>query len=198
MADYVVYVKSGDPSGRRPYRMRARAEAAAETGERILEAAVAAFDELPADEITLAAVAERAGVTVQTILRRYGSKRGLFEAAIAHLALRMGEDRGAPPVGDVKGAVGPLVDHYEKFGDRIVKMLSEELRNPELHALADIGRTFHAEWCKVAFAPALEGLRGARRERRLAQFVTLTDIYAWKLLRRDRGLSRRQTKVALY
>lgn len=187
-----------DSTGKRPYRMQARAEAKAATGERILDAAIAVFDERPTEEVTLTAVAERAGVTVQTILRHYRSRQGVFEAAIGHVALKMGKDRGLPPIGDVKGAVGPLVDHYEEFGDRIVRMLSEELRNPTFHALASLGREFHAEWCKQAFAPALKGLRATQRERRLAQFVALTDIYMWKLLRRDRGLSRRQTKLALY
>ena len=46
--------------------MGARAKAAAATGERILDAAEAVFDERPTDEFTLAAVAERAEVTVQT------------------------------------------------------------------------------------------------------------------------------------
>ena len=35
------------------------------------------------------------------------------------------------------------------------------------------------------------------RERRVAQFVAVTDIYVWKLLRRDRELSARQTKLAM-
>jgi AcrR family transcriptional regulator len=60
--------------------MGARAEAAAARGERILDAAEAAFDELPFDEITLAVIAERAGVSAQTIIRRFGGKEGLFLA----------------------------------------------------------------------------------------------------------------------
>jgi hypothetical protein len=35
------------------------------------------------------------------------------------------------------------------------------------------------------------------RERRLAQFVAICDVYTWKLLRRDAGLSRRQTELAV-
>ena len=42
-----------------------------------------------------------------------------------------------------------------------------------------------------------DSLRGAKRERRLAQFVTCTDIYTWKLLRRDRGLGPKETKLAM-
>lgn len=191
-------VHPGDSKAKRPYRMRARAEQAASTRERILDSSVAVFDELPSGQRTLDAVAERAGVTVQTVLRHFGSRQSLFEASVIHLGIKMGADRGAPPVGDVQGAVGPLVDHYEKFGDRIIRVLSEEPGNPDFQQLTDLGRRFHAEWCEQAFAPALDDLRGAERARRLAQFISLTDIYTWKLLRRDRNLSRRQTKLALY
>lgn len=178
--------------------MQARAKATARTRERILNASIEAFDQLPTDQITLAAVAERAGVTVQTILRHFGDRRRLFESAVTHLGMEMGTDRGLPPVGDLKGAVGPLIDHYEKYGDRIIRMLAQEPGNPDLQQLADLGRQFHAHWCERAFAPALVALKGADRARRLGQLVALTDIYMWKLLRRDRQLSRRQTKLALY
>ncbi|MFL5885485.1 MAG: helix-turn-helix domain-containing protein, partial [Thermoleophilaceae bacterium] len=65
-------------NGKRPYRMTARAEAAAATGERILEAAAELFHARPFDEVTLEDVARRAGVSSQTVIRRYGSKEGLF------------------------------------------------------------------------------------------------------------------------
>ena len=47
------------------------------------------------------------------------------------------------------------------------------------------------------FAPALAGLRGVERARRLAQLIAVTDVLTWKLLRHDRHLSRRQTELAL-
>jgi hypothetical protein len=33
--------------------------------------------------------------------------------------------------------------------------------------------------------------------RRLAEFVAVTDVYMWQVLRRNRGLSREQTEFAL-
>jgi AcrR family transcriptional regulator len=186
-----------DPSGKRPYRMKARAESTAATRQRILEAAQRTFDELLFDELTLAAVAERAGVSVQTVLRHFDSRDGLFTASIQHLAMQLAADRSGEPSGEPEEIVADLVDHYEKFGDRILRGLAQEEREPTLRMLADLGRGFHLQWCKQAFAPALTGLRGAKRERRVAQFVAVTDIYVWKLLRRDRGLSQPQTKVAM-
>ena len=60
---------------KRPYRMTARAESAARTGERIIDAAVEMFSEEPSRSISLDGVAHRAGVTVQTVIRRFGDVR---------------------------------------------------------------------------------------------------------------------------
>jgi AcrR family transcriptional regulator len=188
---------SGREPPKRRYRMQARAEATAATRGKILDAVEVAFEELFYDEITLSEVARRAGVSVQTVLRHFESKENLFLASYLQTAERMGADRGPLPVGDAGMIVGDLVDHYERFGDRILWMLAQEEREPMLKHLADAGRIYHLQWCRQAFAPALEGLRGKTGERRLAQFVTATDIYTWKLLRRDRGLSKQQTKLAM-
>jgi AcrR family transcriptional regulator len=181
----------------RPYRMKARAEAAEATRTKILDAAEDAFEELQFDEITLTAVAERAGVSVQTILRHFESKDTMFVASLLHTGAKMAGDRGVVPVGDLEQVVDELVDHYEQHGNRVLRMLSQEDREPVLKQLADLGRAYHLEWCKQAFGSALRGLPRTERERRVAQFVAGTDIYTWKLLRRDRGLSRRQTKLAM-
>jgi len=177
--------------------MRARAETTAATREKILDAAEAVFDEHPIDGLTLAAVAERSGVTVQTILRHFDNRDGLFMAALLQAGMKMRGDRETAPVGDVAQAVGVLVDHYEQFGHRVLRMLAAEERRPSLGPFVDVGRAYHREWCERVFAPALVGLRGARRERRIAQIVAVTDVYVWKLLRRDRELSLRQTKLAI-
>lgn len=177
--------------------MQARAKATEATRERILEASEAVFDERPVDEFTLAAVAERSGVTVQTVLRHFGNRDGLLVSSLLHTGLKMRDSRDSSPIGEPLTAVGELVDHYEEFGDRILRMLSGEERDPTLRAVAEFGRGYHREWCEKAFKVSLGELRGAERKRRVAQFVAITDIYVWKLLRRDRGLSLRQTKLAI-
>ena len=65
----------------RPYRMVARAKSTEATGERILDATVELFWERLADQIRLEDVAAVAGVTVQTVIRRFGTKEELFAAA---------------------------------------------------------------------------------------------------------------------
>ena len=194
---YGVAMSGGDAKAKRPYRMQARARAAEATRKKILDAVEVAFAELFYDEITLSEIARRAHVSVQTVLRHFESKEGLFLASYLHTGEKMGADRGPLPIGDPDRIVADLVDHYERFGDRILWLLAQEEREQILIHLADAGRLYHLQWCRQAFAPALEGLRGKTHERRLAQFVTATDIYTWKLLRRDRGLSKPQTKLAM-
>ena len=177
--------------------MVARAESAAATGERILDAGVAVFWELPYEAVTLDEVARRAGVSVQTVIRRFGGRDGLFAAAAERETERVRAQRFQAPVGDAEGAVRVLLDHYEEMGDRVLRLLADEHRDGELRAIADRGRAFHREWCERVFAPTLAPLEGAARQRRLAQLVAVCDVYTWKLLHRDAGLSRDQTAVAL-
>jgi AcrR family transcriptional regulator len=186
-------MKAGE-TGRRPYRMAARANAAAATGERILAAAAEVFYEkadLPLDE-----VAARAGVTVQTVIRRFGGREGLFAAGLERESRRVRE-RDTAPVGDVAAAVRVLLDHYEEYGDKVLTLLAVESRSPAATQVVGQGRLLHRAWCERTFAPALAGLDEAARSRRLAQFVAVADVYTWKLLRRDAGLSRDDVELAL-
>ena len=177
--------------------MVARAEAAAATRERILDAAVQVFWESPGKQVSLEEVARRAEVSVQTVIRRFGGRDGVMAAAGEREAQRTMEQRLKAPVGDLAGAVRVLVDHYEAMGNRVLKMLAEEERVPELREIAGRGRELHRQWCARVFATALRGRSGVERERRLAQLVAVCDVYTWKLLRRDARLSRRQTELAM-
>jgi AcrR family transcriptional regulator len=177
--------------------MGARAEAAAATGERILDAAEELFWAGPVERISLDALASRAGVSVQTVIRRYGSKDGAIVAAAERASRRVRAQRDEAPVGDVAGAVANLLDHYEALGERALRLLAEEDSSPTMRAITADGRRLHRDWVQRTFAPQLAGLRGARRARRVAQLVGVTDVYMWKLLRRDAGLSRAQVEVAL-
>lgn len=177
--------------------MRARADAAAATAERILDAAVELFWERPSVDISLDEVARRAGVSVQTVIRRFGGKDGLLAAGGEREARRIGAQRFQATPGDVTGAVSVLIDHYEEFGDRVVRMLAEEQRVAALAVVADRGRQLHRDWCTRMFADALERRSGVERERLLAQLGAVCDVYTWKLLRRDSRLSRRQTELAV-
>lgn len=181
----------------RPYRMVARAASTAATADRILDAAIACFWERPAADLPLDAVAARAGVTVQTVIRRFGGRAGLFEAAARREAERIARDRDPTAVGSPEAAVRQLVRHYEAMGDVVLRLLAEAARSPGLGGIVRSGRDFHRGWCEAVFGDALAGLTDATRTRRLAQLVAVCDVQTWKLLRRDAGLSRRETEHAL-
>lgn len=183
-------------AARRAYRMTARARAAAATGERILSTATEVFLGRPYEQVSLDDVAREAGVTVQTVLRRFGSKEGLVAAAAEVGMERVRAERAGAPIGDLAGAVRNLVDHYEEWGARVLRMLGQEENVPPVRKVTDAGRQLHRAWVERTFAPWLRG-SGAARARRLAQLAAVTDVYVWKLLRQDQGLSRSATERTL-
>jgi AcrR family transcriptional regulator len=170
--------------------MVVRAEAAAATRERLLASAWRHFSERPYEQVRLAEVAADAGVTVQTLHLRFGTKDELFVAAWAWAVGPEGARRDAAPAGDIRAAVRLIYDSYERQGDAVLRMLAAEERIPAVHAMAESGRAWHRGWVERTFAPLLAGVRGAARERRLVALVVATDLLVWKLLRREMGLDR--------
>ena len=182
---------------KRRYRMTARAEASAATERRILEAALRLFGELLYDQVSLRAVAARAGVTVQTVLRRFASKEQLFAVVAEWASPQIRGERDAAPVGDVAGAVRGLVDAYEGWGDYVLHLLAQEPRTATIRAVTDAGRRYHRGWVERCFGPLLGDAPPPERDQRLTQLVAVTDLYVWKLLRRDLGLARDQTEATV-
>lgn len=174
--------------------MSARAETAAATGERLLAAAWQHFATRPYEDVLLREIAGEAGVTAQTLHARFGSKDELLTAAYAWFGAQEISQRPATPTGDMKVAIGLLFDRYEQHGQAILRMLSQEERTPAIHQMTDLGRAYHRHWAQTTFAPLLSGLRGARRERRLAAIAVATDLLVWKLLRLDMNHPRAQAE----
>ena len=188
-------MKDGTPSPRRPYRMTARAEAAAATARRILEAVVHLHAERFHDQITLEDIAERAGVTVQTVLRRFGSKEQLLDAAAAMVSEHVVRQRQQAPVGDVAGAVDNLLTHYEEQGRTVLRLLAQEARVTQFQPILEQGRHLHYDWVATTFRPFLD--RACDRDRLHAQLIALLDVYVWKVLRLDLGLEPADVRTAL-
>lgn len=177
--------------------MGSRAEAAEETRTRILDAVIGLHMERYYDQVSLEDVAGRAGVTVQTVLRRFGSKERLIDAASEVVRGRVASQRSEAPVGDVAGAVENLVDHYEEWGESVLRLLAQEDRVPAFRKATDAGRALHQDWVERTFAPFLAEHAGEARRRLLAELVAVCDVYFWKILRMDLGLDREQTALAL-
>src|SRR3954468_1168649 len=112
-----------EATARRPYRMRARTEAAERLSSEILDAAFELWLERSYDEITLQEVADRAGVSLSTVMRRFGSKEGLLGTIVK--TDRLGEValRESVEAGDVDAAVRTLCEGYERLGDAVMRNL---------------------------------------------------------------------------
>src|SRR5690242_8311387 len=91
----------------RSYDMRARAQAKSATNDAIVDAAVSVLVAERSFRITLAAVAERAGVTVKTVLRHFGTREALVDAAWSRLFHEVVAERRPPPA-DRDGALAVL------------------------------------------------------------------------------------------
>jgi AcrR family transcriptional regulator len=175
----------------RGYRMVARAASAEETARRIREAARDAFVARDFDQVTLEEIARAAGVTLQTVLRRFGSKEALLEAAADDERPRILASR-LPPGGGVAPALRRLVDSYEAIGHMGWRMLRQE-ELPQFHALLVGARRLHRGWLERVFAGVLDGQPRRERARRLTLLFGATDYYLYKLWRRDLGHSRAAT-----
>src|SRR3954468_3347508 len=174
--------------------MVARAEAAAATRERLLEAARRHFSEGPFDGVRLADVAAEAGVSVQTLLAHFGSKEALFVAAWARRMAPEGARRDNVPAGAVRSAVSVLYESYDRDGDAVLRLLALEERIAAVHEMAEAGRRWHRAWVERTFEPLLDGPSRGERERRLVALVVATDLLTWKLLRREMGLGRAEAE----
>jgi hypothetical protein len=98
------------------------------------------------------------------------------------------------PAGDPPRAIRALYDQYERRGDANIRLLGKEDTDPHVKRLMERGRAVHREWVEQVFAPALDACPAAERDGLLDLLIVATDVYTWKLLRRDRGLSRRRAE----
>ena len=100
-------------------------------------------------------------------------------------------DRAEP--GDVTGAVTLLVGEYERFGDANFRWAATAERLDVVSSALEIGRASHRAWLEAIFGARLPRHPTTRR-RALHALHAATDVYTWKLLRRDLGLSLTETE----
>ncbi len=174
---------------RQPYRQGSRALAAEATGRRIIDAFAALIALRRFDEITLDDVAAGAGVTRQTVIRRFGDKMGLMRSVGERIGEQVAANRYHRPAGNPAEAVARLVGDYEETGDLVISVLNQEDRSPELKEILNVGRAGHRLWVEESFGHFLAGLAADLRERRLIQLIAVTDVWVWRLLRRDQKRS---------
>jgi AcrR family transcriptional regulator len=175
----------GDVTTPRPYRQRERAAATAGTRARILDAVLAAAHEMLTIEIRLDDIARRAGTTVQTVLRHFGSREALLDAAISAGAAAVAHERAVAP-GDLDTALRVLLDHYEARGDFMARMVAQESSDARILAFTDAGRRYHRAWVADVWGVETPDL--------IDLLVVATDLATWRVLRREMGHDRATTE----
>lgn len=185
-----INMKTAEAKLTRSYTMRARSESTTKTRERILDAVIALSEERLSLEIVLADVAERAGVSVQTVLRHFDSRQRLFEQAQARQVSRVRAER-ATPVGDAASAVRTIVAFYDRLGEWSLRLQAQEHSDKLSRQTVELARRVHREWVEETFAPQVAGRRD--REELVDLLVVATDVLTWKILRRDGGMDRSTT-----
>jgi AcrR family transcriptional regulator len=178
---------------RHTYTMVARAEGMAATRERIVEAALKLALEQAYEDITLVAIAEAAGVSHQTVLNHFESKENVAAAAAELLSRQTRSAREKATPGDHGGAVAILVGEYERFGDANARWAIASDRLGSLAPMLDHARAGHQDWLARIFSDRLPKAPSARR-RAIHALHAATDVYTWKLLRRDLRLTRAETE----
>ncbi|MGW8314943.1 MAG: TetR/AcrR family transcriptional regulator [Bacteroidales bacterium] len=179
---------------KRAYHMSERAEKVARNDRRIMDAMAEMWLEVPLSELTLDKVARRSGVTVRTILRKFGSKEGLLKACVEIEGERYTRKRMQVTPGDLPGILDALLEEYERMGDALIRTLTVEYDFPSTQELLKKARTIHREWCASVFNPYLPPTSSEKYEIVLSAYIAATEFYLWKLLRRDLGKSLKQCR----
>jgi len=176
--------------------MTARAQDVAETRERIVRAMLKLGVEQAYEDITLASIAREAHVSHQTVLNHFDSKEGVTSAAAAIVSRETLAARNKAVPGDVTGAIHVLVGEYERIGDAGVRWALAADRLSSLAPHLDRARAGHHAWLERTFGATLP-TAAARRTRAIHSLHAATDVYIWKLLRRDLRLTRDETEAIM-
>lgn len=176
--------------------MTTRSAQAESSRLRILDAVIALTAEVPLAAITLPLVAERAGVTVQTVLRKFGSRDSLFDAAQERGSQVVIAERTVDP-DDLEASLDGLMQHYERVKVSTLMLLGQESWEPRAAAITGVGKALHRKWVEDVFAHALPPIDDVARAEAVDLLVVATDLYTYKLLRIDRGLSLVETRARM-
>ncbi len=179
-------------NGKRPYRMKRRAEQEAETRLRITESAVELHGTLGPARTSVSAIAEHAGVRRSTVYRHFPDERALFGACSAH----WGEANPPPDVAAWRAIADPderlqvalaeLYAYYRRGGEMIEKLLRDEAAVPVVGELMSAFRALLAGATDALMQG--RGLRGRARDRTRAAVGHALAFTTWRDLTGAQGL----------
>jgi AcrR family transcriptional regulator len=178
----------------RKYKMGVRAKAAEMTSKEIIRVVGELWMKYSLHEITLEMIAQETGVTVRTILRKYGSKESLFDAALQEDTAGIQDVRKKAQAGNIDQSISILINEYEYAGLAVIRTLAVENDLPVAAKILKKGRELHKEWCGRIFAEYLPSPNDKEYQILLGAFYAAPDVYKWKLLRIDLGYSKEKTE----
>jgi AcrR family transcriptional regulator len=179
----------------RAYNSEQRNLAVQKSRERAIAEFIVLSGKMSLDEITLEKVAQATGVTVRTLLRHFDGKEHLVREAHETIlksveSILVEEEPGS------HAFIGRIVRFMEVAGDYVVRFESEAGQYPSLVADLEKGRQMRRMALSRMFDANIQ-CDEAARERALQALYVVSDVYAWKILRRDYGLSMEDTQSLL-
>ena len=171
--------------------MRRRAEQMDQTRQRIVEAAVALHGSIGLAATTMAAIADKAGVTRLTVYKHFPDQTVLIEACSAcWLSRQQLPDPGAwsqigDPVGRLRDGLADLYRFYRVGASMLTHVYRDFSSMPEAQQQAL--RHQDAHYRDVLAAPF--GGTGNQQRRTRAVIGHATSFWTWQSLCADQGLS---------
>lgn len=182
----------------RAYDMTRRGDAADGTRRRIAEAALALLKERDYDEVSLNEIARAAGVSHQTVLNHCRNKAGVLLAAGERFSEEIRDLEADVVPDDVASVVDVTCRRYEVLGDANARWAAMSTRAPEVAEGLARGRLSFQAWLEEVLGGLLPSADQPEERRRvLLGLHAALDVFTWKLLRRDLGLSIEQTEAQL-
>lgn len=172
------------------YKADVQSEIKTLTRLRILAACRDLFLEKWVDQITLEDVARQANVTVQTLLRHFGTRDALVNLAISEIDLGIQMRKVPPQQGNLQTITSAVTEFYEVYGLYLLRAIALEDRFPQLNLLLTRSRRMHREWVQHSFDVYLRALSPQNRQQLEDQLYSLTEVYFWRVYRIDLGKSR--------
>jgi len=182
----------------RAYDMTRRTAAVEGTRRRIAEAALELFKERDYEDVSLNEIARAAGVSHQTVLNHCESKAGVALAASEVFSEQVRELEIDAVPGDVDSVVHAVCVRYEALGDTNARWAAMSARAPEVAEVLARGRSRFQAWLVEVLGGLMPGDDEPAEARRvLLGLHAALDVFTWKLLRRDVGLSQDEVELQM-
>lgn len=180
----------------RTYTLKRRAEAQAETRQRIVDAAIDLHGTVGPAATTISMIAEKAGVQRHTLYAHFADERAMLMACSGHSLERdpLPDASAWRAIADPPGRLrAGLTAIYEYFA-RNEALLACVLRDAETHPLV-------REISALRYGPAIgawhEVLGATLKDKQRAMLTLALSFHTWRTLAREAGLKQQDAVAAM-